>query len=72
MWSAHSRFLLLSVCSADPAVGCDHVVVQGFQTRGLCEAAAIGPIPEALRHVKPFDVQLVVTAQCVAVKLREA
>jgi hypothetical protein len=63
---------MLAICSADPAVGCDQVVIPGFQTRDMCETAAVGPIPEALRHVKPGDVRVTVTAECVAVELRES
>lgn len=71
MWSAHSWFLLLQVCSADPAVGCMETAIRGFQKQDLCEAA-LQPVASLLGHVKPDDLEVRVVAECVAVEVREA
>jgi len=72
MWTPVIWYMLISVCSADPAVGCMETVVEGFVSERSCEDAASGPVSEALRHVKPHDVPVAVTVTCVGIETREA
>ncbi|WP_189590971.1 hypothetical protein [Mesorhizobium sp. M8A.F.Ca.ET.207.01.1.1] len=41
MFTPYAWYLLLSICSADPGVGCDHEVVAGFMACDLCTSAAV-------------------------------
>lgn len=72
MWTPVTWYMLLSVCSADPAVGCAQTVMPGFMSQQACEAAATGPLSEALAHVAPSGAQVTLEITCVGIETREA
>lgn len=72
MWTPVTWYMLLSVCSADPAVGCEKAVIEGFMSQRACEAAATGPVSTMLSHVAPFDAQVTLEITCVGIETREA
>ncbi len=70
MWSPHVWVLLMTVCNGTTAE-CRRVALPGFQSKDMCYAAA-APVSESFAFVKQRDVRFTVTAECVAVELREA